>query len=110
MAAIVNRRDPHTAIMRGADVAAHDLTMTRPPILYAYAIAATHGGPIFYALHVDGSASASVRTGAAWEPCTGAFFEIGSPAILNLERGSYIGGTVTENAVRILGPQPRPTS
>ena len=83
--------------------------MKRPPILYSYAIATTIE-PIFYALREDGSASASVRPGAPWESCTGSFFEIGSRAVVVFEGGSFIGGNVLENAVRILGPQPRPTS
>lgn len=96
--------------MRGAGVAAHDLTMKTSPILYTYAIAMTSSEPIFYALHVDGSASASVRPGAPWQPCTGAFFEIGSPAIVNFAGSCFIGKTVKENAVHVLGPQPRPAS
>ena len=96
--------------------AAHDISMKRPTVLYTYAIATT-SEPIFYALHEDGSASASVRPGGAWEPCTGAFFEIGSPAVVAFERGAFEGGNVVENAVSVLGPQPsalspqpRPTS
>ncbi|MDJ0338676.1 hypothetical protein [Cryobacterium sp. PH31-O1] len=98
--------------MRGATwAAAHDFNMKpRPAVLYAYAIATSRDELIFYALHVDGSASASVRAGAAWEPCTGAFFEIGSSAIVAFERGSFIGENVLENAVRILGPQQRAAS
>ncbi|SDO01079.1 hypothetical protein SAMN05216368_10938 [Cryobacterium flavum] len=109
MAAIKDRWDSHATIMRGTLAAAHDPLMKRPPILHAYAIATTIE-PIFYALHEDGGASASVRAGARWEPSSGAFFEIGSPAVVNLESGCFIGGIVIENAVRILGPQPRPTS
>ncbi|TFD04166.1 hypothetical protein [Cryobacterium sp. TMT1-66-1] len=84
--------------------------MTRPPIIYAYAITTTDSGPIFYALNVNGSASVSTTPGALWQPCTGAFFEIGSPAIVSFESSCFIGGLVLENAVHILGPQPRPAS
>lgn len=83
---------------------------SRSLILYSYAIATINSGPIFYALHVDGSASASTTPDALWQPCTGAFFEIGSPAVVSFEGSCFIGGTVLENAVRILGPQPRPAS
>ena len=94
----------------GTSIAAHDLLMNpQPPIVYSYAIATTRE-LIFYALHEDGSASASVRAGATWETCTGAFFEIGSQAIVAFEGGSFIGGNVLDNAVRLLGPQPGPTS
>ena len=90
--------------------AAHDLNMKPSPILFSYAII-TSTGTIFYGLHEDGSASASIRAGAPWQPCNGAFFEIGSPAIVSLADGSFdCLGRVLENAVSILGPQPRAAS